>query len=76
MSNTPNKNSQKLGNTLFQLKEQATTGGAWQRLFRAREREGLERTRRRLHTTEWVNNTKNLVIRCAKCGEIVEKISP
>lgn len=75
MSNAPNKSSQQLGNILFQLKEQATTEGVWQRIFRTLEREGLERTRRRLNTTKGGSDKKEFVIRCQQCGEILEKIS-
>ncbi|MGE0681970.1 MAG: hypothetical protein AB7P69_13855 [Candidatus Binatia bacterium] len=50
-------------------------GKLWQRLFRTRSREALERARRRLAEHEEIDEKKEAFLRCPKCGESLEKIS-
>jgi hypothetical protein len=47
----------------------------WQRLFRARSREALERSRRRLAEHEENDKKKEVFLRCPHCGESLEKLS-
>jgi hypothetical protein len=50
-------------------------GKLWQRLFRVRNREALERSRRRLVEHEEINEKKEAFLRCPKCGESLERLS-
>lgn len=56
--------------------ESTGIGKLWQRLFRTRNREALERSRRRLaEYEEIVDEKKEAFLRCPKCGETLEGIS-
>ena len=54
--------------------EQELVVKARQRLFRRREHERLERARWRLTAPEEERSGKEVIVRCHKCGETLERI--
>ena len=64
-----------MGTASSARQEPTGIGKLWQRLFRMRNREALERSRRRLAEHEEIDEKKEAFWRCPKCGESLERIS-
>ena len=67
--------SEAMETTSSARQEPTGIGKLWQRLFRTRSREALERSRRRLAEHEESDEKKEAFLRCPKCGESLERIS-